>query len=303
MDQPDLSGPSLGQPITANPTLMGAPTSSRAGSCPTCGTGAQSNLALGGSNWVYSIGRVDFRFKSPGTEKELAQVMGRSETVGLTDRQALRKVLQDRQNRYLVRQLCWVMTIEGLETYIITPRDPMDFDLLVETLRPSHSPADLDVLIGLRGPLASPDMCNGLIVPIVAFDALYSFDRASLIKAIPRPEKVPAKEFVDAAEELFSRLMQMTSNTGSTDEHRAINYLLVKYPPPYWKTAEAFAANASLTSVEVRPSALSGTRKIVEVIFSYTNRSTDVIEKYFVRVDVTEEFPYLVTKLSAYYDR
>jgi hypothetical protein len=48
---------------------------------------------------------------------------------------------------------------------------------------------------------------------------------------------------------------------------------------------------------------LSATRKIVEVIFSYTNRNTDFTEKFFVRVDVTEEFPFLVTKLSPYYDR
>jgi hypothetical protein len=32
-------------------------------------------------------------------------------------------------------------------------------------------------------------------------------------------------------------------------------------------------------------------------------RSTDVTEKFLVRVDVTEEFPFLVTKLSPYYDR
>jgi hypothetical protein len=55
--------------------------------------------------------------------------------------------------------------------------------------------------------------------------------------------------------------------------------------------------------VDVRPSPLSGTRKVVEVIFSYTNRNTDFTEKYFVRVDITEGFPYLVTKLSPYYDR
>ena len=51
------------------------------------------------------------------------------------------------------------------------------------------------------------------------------------------------------------------------------------------------------------PSPLSGTRRIVDCIFSYTNRNTDYTEKYFVRCDVTEEFPYLVTKLSPYYDR
>ena len=35
----------------------------------------------------------------------------------------------------------------------------------------------------------------------------------------------------------------------------------------------------------------------------YTNRQTDVTERYFVRVDVSEEFPFLVTKMSPYYDR
>jgi hypothetical protein len=77
----------------------------------------------------------------------------------------------------------------------------------------------------------------------------------------------------------------------------------MRYPGIYARAAESFAANSSLTGLEVRPSPLSGTRKIVEVIFAYTNRGTDVIEKLFVRVDVTEEFPFLVTKLSPYYDR
>jgi PatG C-terminal len=57
----------------------------------------------------------------------------------------------------------------------------------------------------------------------------------------------------------------------------------------------------SLVSEHISP--LSGTRKIVDVIFSYTNRNTDFTEKFFVRVDVTEEFPFLVTKMSPYYDR
>jgi hypothetical protein len=46
-----------------------------------------------------------------------------------------------------------------------------------------------------------------------------------------------------------------------------------------------------------------GTRNVLNVIFSYTNRNTDVTEKFLVRVDVTDEFPFLVTKMSPYYDR
>jgi hypothetical protein len=99
------------------------------------------------------------------------------------------------------------------------------------------------------------------------------------------------------------RIMQMADNAGATDEHRALNYCAVRYPAIYAKAAEEFAQNSSLTAVEVRPSPLSGTRKIVDAIFSFTNRNTDVTEKFFVRVDVTEEFPFLVTKMSPYFDR
>lgn len=254
-------------------------------------------------SYVYALGRVTPRFPSLAVEKEFAQATGRAETTGLTDRQALQSVLLQRTNRYLARQLCWVLEIEGLETYLLVPRDPADFDLLIEALRPTPSPLDVDVVVGVRGPIAPPEMCNGLMIPIVAFDQIYSFDRDALIKAIPRPEKVTAKEFEPAAGELFDRIMQMADNAGATDEDRALNYLAVRYPPIYATAADAFGRNASLTAVAVRPSSLSSTRNIVEVIFSYTNRTTDVTEKFFVRVDVTEEFPFLVTKLSPYYDR
>jgi hypothetical protein len=55
--------------------------------------------------------------------------------------------------------------------------------------------------------------------------------------------------------------------------------------------------------LEVRPSRLSSVQRIVDVVFSFTNRDTRVTEKYFVRVDVSEEFPFLVTKMSPFYER
>ena len=119
------------------------------------------------------------------------------------------------------------------------PRDPADISLLVEALRPTPQPWDLDCVIGIRGPFAPPEMCNGLMIPIVIFDQIYSFDRDSLIKAIPRPEKTSAKEFAPAAEELFDRIMQMTDNAGATDEHRALNYLAIRYRQSMRRPARA----------------------------------------------------------------
>jgi hypothetical protein len=271
-----------------------------------CGCGEDVGLSPHGAgivSYIYAIGRVEPRLPNLAAEKEFAQATGRTDTVGKTDQQTFHAVLSTRENRYLVRQLCWVLSIQGLETYLLLPRDPADLDLLVEAIRPAPSPNDIDVVIGRRGPIAPPEMCNGLMIPIVAFDQIYSFDRDVLIKAIPKPERVTAAQFGRAAEELFDRIMQVTDNAGATNEHRALNYLAMRYPAIYAKAAGEFAHDFSLTGVEVRRSPLSSTRNIVDVIFSYTNRNTDFTEKFFVRVDVTEEFPFLVTKLSPYYDR
>lgn len=292
MLQPSAAAPAQ---VITSPSPGPAPGSE----CPTCGTATPDMPP----SFVYALGRIEPRFPRLSVEKEFVQATGRAETANLSDRQALHRVLSEPQNRYLARQLCWVMLIGGLETYLLYPRDPFDLTQLIEAVRPAPQPTDLDLVIGVRGPLASPELCNGLTVPIVAFDQLYNFDRRHLIGSIPRPQGQAAKEFEAAAEELFDRVAGIGDNAGTGNEHRALNYLIVRYPRVYAAVAEAHARNASLTSVEVRPSALSGLRKVMEVIVSFTHRSTDVVEKQFVRVDVTDEFPFLVSKLSPYFDR
>ena len=56
----------------------------------------------------------------------------------------------------------------------------------------------------------------------------------------------------------------MTDNAGATDEHRVLNYLAMRYQVIYAKTAEKYGADYSLTGVEVVPSSLSSTRKILQ---------------------------------------
>jgi hypothetical protein len=289
---------------------------------PSCGAPGKSgcrgtNSMLTGSGAtaypsVYALGRIMARFPSLGIEKEFAQATGRAgkETVGLTNQKAFHSILSNPENRYLIRKLCWVFTIEGVDTYIVLPSDPADFNALLEAIRPVPSPMDIDVIVGMRGPIAPPEMCNGLVVPIVVFDQIYSFDRAKFMEALKekrpkekRSEHISEEEFTSAADELLDRIMQMADNAGTTDEHRALNYLSVRYDAIYAKTAEMHGRNFSLTAVDVHLSNLSSVRKIVDVIFSYIQRETDFTEKFFVRVDVTEEFPFLVTKLSPYYDR
>ena len=280
----------------ATPAQM--PTQPGVVGCPTCGgqPGADRPMMQMASSFVYAIGRIEARFPTPSVEKEFAQAAGRAQTAGKTDQQTFHEVLSQRQNRYLARQLCWVLTVQGLETYILQPRDPADFELLVDAIRPQPSPP-CDVVS--RRPDRIGTLCNGLMVPIVAATALLVPGTAD--------QRHPPSEACRGAARRRPRSCSIRKmrdrNVGANDEHRALNYLAMRYPAIYAKAAKEFARDFSLSSVEVRPSPLSGTRRIVEVIFGYTNRNTDFTEKFAVRVDVTGEFPFLVTKLSPYFDR
>lgn len=250
---------------------------------------------------VYALGRIQARFPSLDVEKEFNQALGRLDSKTLTDAGAFHRVLAHSEHRYLVRQLCWVFSVEQIDTYIVIPRNPLDFDALVNATRPSPRPTDVDAIVGIRGPLAPLSMCNGVVVPIVWFDQIYSFDIDSLVKAIPRPESIPKATFPSVAEELFQRINQMADNAGAIDEHRALNYLAVRYPGIYAAVADAYARDFALSSIYARPSRLSGARRVVDVIFAFTHRQTGLVENYFVRVDVTGRFPFLVSKISPYY--
>jgi hypothetical protein len=275
-----------------------------------CSCGSMDNnnpdKTVSSPSYIYAIGKVVHRFPKKSLEMELAQATGRrvgEETRGLTREEVVYRGLTDSANRYIARQICYVLNIEGLETYILIPSDPLDIDRLAEALRPAPDVGDIDVIIGRRGPMASPERCNGLVVPIVIVDQIYSSDRDTLMKAIPKRKGESEDQFKKTADALFGHIIQIADNAGAIDEHRAINYLAVRYDEIYHRTQLMQDENYSFSAIDVRPSRLSGTRKIVDVIFSYENRANRAAQKWFVRVDVTEEFPFLVSPMQQYFER
>jgi len=257
---------------------------------------------------IYAIGRIKWRWSNRSVEEEVGRAIGNltkdemeslKKEDRLTEAGKLHYVLSRPENRYLARRSCWALTHQGVETYILQPRDPADYGLLVDAIcpPPPKSPPSkppLRVVVGVRGPLTPPQACGGLRVHAVTFDRMFPFQLRHLV--------APNGVSEAAAAELFDRIEQLTDNKGAKDRHRALNYLAVNHLPIYETFATGQMKNASLTGVEARPSRLSGDRRIVDVIFAYTDRGTTFVEKYIVRVDVTEEFPFLVSGLSRYVD-
>lgn len=257
-------------------------------------------------SFVYAIGRIHPVFPSRGLEREYQQIVAGTEIKeAATEAEVMHSVLSRAQYQYLTRKLWWTFSVEGIDTYVLAIRHQADLHVLIESLRAARRPRDVDVLIGTRDGIASRHVGHAGHLPLVMVDHAYSFDTASLLHRLEssRPGSSSDKRHSLSAEELFDRVVQLADNAGNSDEHRALNYLAVRYDGIYHKTADAYVRNMTLAGVEVRPSRLSGTRNIVDVILKFADRMTLGEERWFVRVDVTDQFPFVVTPLTQYFER
>jgi PatG Domain len=259
------------------------------------------------NQYVYALGTINPRFPNISLEKEFAQAASAQQTTNLTDRQIQYQVLSQASNRYIARDMCWIMTIENVDTYIVQPRTDDELTQLIAMLNePATTPlVDIDVVIGSLGPIAPPEFCNGLQIPIVIVNNTYSFQVSDFISQIPKPASMAEATFQALVTQTLRQLMQLADNVGNLDEHRAVNYLALRYPRIYTFTIEQSQNNQSLFRVDVKMSRLnaSGTRRIVDVIFTYRDNTTDIKTDYYVSADVSGMFPFLVEQLQPYYER
>jgi len=257
---------------------------------------AQSEAAR--ESFIFAVGRVEPRFPTLGLEKEFRQTVGVHEGVG--ERIALRRAIGERTNRFLLRQLSWVFMVGGVETYMLAPRDPVDLEFLADTLREDGTDDEFDLVIGTLGAVLTEDPWGARGLSIVVFDRLLSFTVGDLLTELARSAQAAEEKdanFQALASDLFERLVLATDNTGLADHYRAANYIALRYPEVYKYAARSRSRGLTLASVAARSIPFSGHRRLVDVIFSYSGPDGEREER-FVRVDVTEEYPFLVQGLS-----
>ncbi|MBF0539407.1 MAG: hypothetical protein HQL03_14260 [Nitrospirae bacterium] len=251
---------------------------------------------------IYALGSVDVRFPNLGIEREFNYLASKIGTGILTREDIRYHVL--REHPHLSSEVCWVMQVEGIDTYILTPSEPSSLDDLIESVSPDvRQEKDCDVIIGSKGPIASAQACNGLTVPIVTVDSIYYFDLPSFVKGIPLRKEAANQEDFDrlAIYMIRDKVMQMADNIGEMDEHRAINYLVVRYDGIY-KLLYDMSHESILEEISVLQSKLSPVRKILNIIFTFIHKKAGYKEKYYASVDVTDKYPFLRRKVTPYYD-
>ena len=259
--------------------------------------------ALKPRQYVYAIGQIEPRFPSISVEREFQLIASHTETKGRSDSQVFRDVVSTPENRYLSRKLCWVFLVSGLETFILVPRQLQDLQLLLSTLSNEPSSEKDAVLIGTKLGLAPEGMCGCLRLPMVVIGHMYSFLRKDFLNAIgtgaaSKPDN--SAEPSTLVEEILERVLQSTDNAGLSAGDRALNFLAIRYPALYQTVATRFNSNFSLAEISTKKSQLGSPREIVDVIFTFRHRQTGFFERVSTRVDVTEEFPFVVTPVTPY---
>jgi hypothetical protein len=267
--------------------------------------------------YVYAIGRLRAVFPSKDIEKEYQQLLTQEDLRATTEEQRLYNVLSRPENVFLAREMAWIFEIQDVATYVLQPRSSVELQAMLDAIKPDDpTQLEYDVIIGTQEPLPGVQVD----LPAVVVNRLYHFTAKSFAESIPIPSAISGMPTGTAKDQatasframvlaIFQDMLQMADNTGDADKHRALNYVSLNYPDIYalkWQPSGPGGASTNdllnFTGVEVRHSPLSNLRKIMEVIFNYMS-SSGVASRYYTTVDVTGQFPFLVTKLQPYFER
>ena len=283
--------------------------------CPTCGQPSPSPSVqvrpVATTQPVYAVGQLSPQFPSIGVEKEFAQLTAGAHQGDRIEVGLLQQQLANPDNAYLARHLCWVFASSGVDAFTVLPRDDTEITRLVEVLSPEAPGDPVHVVIGRTISNADDSPCAASGLPAVRADQVLAFTPAEFAAAMPEDASdgddagaSPAPgspEFQAVVRGVFARLTRGAGNRGFGDEHRARNYVALRYPPIYHAVRQAQRDGKVLVGIDAQHSHAAD-RRLVSVRLTVRHQRTDITERYQCLVDVTEVFPFLITGLQPIYD-
>jgi hypothetical protein len=280
--------------------------------CVTCGqpapgTTVAPRFAAGESRFVYAIGRLAPQFQSLDVEKEFAQLAAGVKGREASEHHRLKTVVEQEENLYLAHHICWVFTVQGIDSFAIVPRDNNDARQLIDAFVPASEEDVVNVLVGRTATTPPAWDWSSTGLRLISADQLLRFTLDEFVEALDKDYRGGGSEgsadpdHRAAMRELFFRLTRRVDNQGVTDTDRARNYVALRYPALYHATLKALSEGKALMGIEARPT-LSGARQLVSVRLVFRDRRTQIVERYSCMVDVTGEFCFLAAPLSPTWD-
>jgi len=265
-------------------------------------------------NFVYVTGFVNASFPGLSLEKELYQSLGPVDSKsldGINDEVALDtlnqlpqlgsqlyKALKIPGHAYIAREMHWTLNnADDNEIYRLLPNSNQCLQALIAAISPSGSsvsskarqPTRQVIIVGRE--VSSVTGSADIVV-----SHMFAIDTEALTRSI-------VQEQSPGVEELFGEILSLSANDGNTDAERALNYAVYNNPLIYRNSySKAYESRSKgpnpsgyqLENVRVVGGARSA-RVVAKVVFDYRGINSGAKQSWYCSVDVTGEYPFLVT--------
>ena len=281
--------------------------------CSCAGLGGQCSCGYvkDNRNFIYAVGIIKPIFPNDGLLKAF-NTAARSLDVSDKDYYKvfsyINKSTQVAPYRYIAEQISWILSIKNKHTYQIMPRTHIELTDMIESLKPEENSLQAvnSIVIGLEGASQTP-VDNGPTLPSVICNQVYFFTMEKLHDDIKKSVSAGTLAIQDVIKQL-----EFEPNLGNTPTDRAKNYLAFRYPTIYKQTdtlktqknnIDSKVDSYSLVDIKTKNNKRGDDRILIDVSFQY--QSNNQKEKIFFHcdVDVSEQYPFISTKLSQFTPR
>ena len=208
--------------------------------------------------------------------------------------------------RYIAEQVSWILKIDNQDVYVLLPSANDELTEFIFTLKRDENTNLTDdmlsVVIGVQGPMAPRELCEGAPLPMVMCKHIYSFTSETMLKELSKNINTTSTYISNVLNSLLSK-----PNVGASDSDRARNFIAYRYSTIYIDTSSSQPSTPSssedneyLESMEAQPSLASSDRRVIDLIFTYKKIVSGRTNSSFVSVDVTDQFPFLHSDLTVY---
>jgi len=287
------------------------------------------NPAAGEQQYIYTVGRPQASFPSLSVEKEffqaipVADVGSSGKEFDISDEVSLKQlnldenlqanlygVLSRPENFYIAREMCWhLVNTEGNESYTIIPTSNKRLNDLVTAIKPAdnNQPGQYIAIGHFKSGVVNSDCLDGG-ARVIMLDHLLPVSSAGIVAAVT---KLDSSINNGNLQPMVDEILSLNGNEGITEHDRALNYVLynnyVIYQKAYqhmYDTNSKGPNPSGYQLVNVRSQWVgSSNRKVVRVIFEFAGIDSGATQSWYSTVDVTGEFPFLLTDYARYLQR
>jgi hypothetical protein len=245
-----------------------------------CSCGLSSSL---GSAFVYAIGLLRPVFGTEDLQQEYLAATKQLEVptddyykvFNTIETPHDNPALSYRRYRYIAEKMCWVLSINNVDTFIVIPASQLELDSFIDSLQDT-SQTVYSTIIGALGPIAPPQYCANMSLPLAIC------------------------QYIDFSTENATTKLMLKPTDGTSDTDRAINFLACNFTAISQKHADLIASNKpQLIAVASQLSSVESNRVIIDISLKYLNSQTKVQSNYHCGIDVTDQYPFVAFNLQS----